>query len=56
MGRVPVRYRFTAREVFERGWGNNSELAETAADQIGEHGLLLDEDFPGAVEHEDDCP
>src|SRR3954447_13119295 len=32
--------------------GNNSELAETAADQIGEHGLLLDEDFPGAVERE----
>ena len=32
--------------------GNNSELAETAADQIGEHGLLLDQDFPGAVERE----
>src|SRR3954451_15425374 len=32
--------------------GNNSELAETAADQSAAHGLLLDEDFPGAVEHE----
>ena len=32
--------------------GNNSELAETAADQVGEHGLLLDEDFPGAMERE----
>src|SRR5215208_6185127 len=32
--------------------GDNSELAEAAADQIGEHGLLLDQDFPGAMEHE----
>src|SRR4051812_3272239 len=32
--------------------GNNSELAKTAADQVGKHSLLFDEDFPGTVQHE----